>query len=243
LKEQNFSNSNRADASSAAQIGKVLGVDAIIIGSIHQFGRDDKNQSVGGLGSVAGSFGIGGVGRKKSKAVVGLNARVIDVNTAEILAVAKGYGESKRSSASLGGGGGNWGSGVGGGRIDMGSSNFANTILGEAVTVAVDELALELEKSADILPEREVNINGLVADVAGNVLILNVGTNTGLQVGDTLDVRRVVREVKDPASGRVLRTITNKLGVVVITEADDISSVGNFTGDGEAQVGDMVKNP
>lgn len=34
LKEQNFSNSDRANATSAAQLGKVLGVDVIIIGSI-----------------------------------------------------------------------------------------------------------------------------------------------------------------------------------------------------------------
>src|SRR5437870_1767790 len=47
LAEQNFSNSDRADATSAAKIGKVLGVDAIVIGSITQFGRDDKKTSVG----------------------------------------------------------------------------------------------------------------------------------------------------------------------------------------------------
>src|ERR1700760_379313 len=39
LGEQNFSNSDRADATTAAKIGRVLGVDAIIIGSITQFGR------------------------------------------------------------------------------------------------------------------------------------------------------------------------------------------------------------
>src|SRR5215510_7521989 len=38
LAEQNFSNSNRADPASAAKLGKLLGVDAIIIGSITQFG-------------------------------------------------------------------------------------------------------------------------------------------------------------------------------------------------------------
>jgi curli biogenesis system outer membrane secretion channel CsgG len=36
LAEQNFSNSDRADPTSAARLGKVLGVDAIIIGSITQ---------------------------------------------------------------------------------------------------------------------------------------------------------------------------------------------------------------
>ena len=38
MAEQNFSNSDRADATSAAKIGKLLGVEAIIIGSITQFG-------------------------------------------------------------------------------------------------------------------------------------------------------------------------------------------------------------
>src|SRR5487761_1237184 len=40
IAEQNFSNSDRANPSSAAKIGRVLGVDAIVIGSITQFGRD-----------------------------------------------------------------------------------------------------------------------------------------------------------------------------------------------------------
>src|SRR5450759_3340580 len=38
LKEQNFSNSDRADPNSAAKIARILGVDAIIVGSITQFG-------------------------------------------------------------------------------------------------------------------------------------------------------------------------------------------------------------
>ncbi|HJQ66832.1 MAG TPA: CsgG/HfaB family protein, partial [Gemmatimonadales bacterium] len=42
LQEQNFQQSGRADPSSAVQLARLLGVDAIIIGSITQFGRDDK---------------------------------------------------------------------------------------------------------------------------------------------------------------------------------------------------------
>jgi len=37
LGEQNFSNSDRANPASAAKIGKLLGVDAIIVGSVTQF--------------------------------------------------------------------------------------------------------------------------------------------------------------------------------------------------------------
>src|ERR1700680_3111876 len=94
LGEQNFSNSDRADASTAAKIGAVLGVDAIIIGSITQFGRDDQHTNVGGGGYGLGKFGLGGVGTSKSKAVVAVSARVINTSTAEIMAAVTGKGES-----------------------------------------------------------------------------------------------------------------------------------------------------
>src|SRR5215475_10119563 len=68
LAEQNFSNSDRADPNSAAKLARILGVDAIIIGSITQFGRDDKSQNFGGgaASSALGRFGIGGVKTSKS---------------------------------------------------------------------------------------------------------------------------------------------------------------------------------
>jgi len=61
LAEQNFSNSDRANSSTAAQIGKVLGVDAIILGSVTQFGTEKKGTSIGGL---AGKWGGWGGGRR-----------------------------------------------------------------------------------------------------------------------------------------------------------------------------------
>src|SRR5437016_1561110 len=120
IAEQNFSNSDRADPMSAAKIGKVLGVDAIVIGSITQFGRDDKKTSVGGagLGGITGRFGLGGVSKSDSKAVVAVTARMVSTDTAEILASATGRGESNRSGTSLiGAGGSNTALGAGG--LDM----------------------------------------------------------------------------------------------------------------------------
>jgi curli biogenesis system outer membrane secretion channel CsgG len=114
IAEQNFSNSDRANPNSAAKIGKLLGVDAIIVGSITQFGNDTKNTNIGGAGGNWGGFGVGGFGHKKSKAIVAVDARLVDIDTAEILGVASGKGESERDSTSLLGGGGNW-HGFGGG--------------------------------------------------------------------------------------------------------------------------------
>ena len=59
MAEQNFSNSDRANPTSAAKLGKLLGVDAIIVGSITTFGNETKNISLGGAGSALGGFGLG----------------------------------------------------------------------------------------------------------------------------------------------------------------------------------------
>src|SRR5271165_7580576 len=75
LAEQNFSNSDRANRNSAAKLGKILGVDAIIVGSITQFGNETKNTNLGGNGGNWGGYGLGGFGHKKSKAIVAVDAR------------------------------------------------------------------------------------------------------------------------------------------------------------------------
>jgi curli biogenesis system outer membrane secretion channel CsgG len=241
LAEQNFSNSDRADAATAAKIAKVLGVDAIIIGSITQFGRDDQHTNVGGGGYGLGKFGLGGVGTSKAKAVVGISARMVNTSTGEILAAVTGTGESTRSSTSLLGAGGGW-TGGGGGSLDMGSSNFANTILGEAVHKAVDDTGTQLDGAVDKVPTVKLEVNGLVADVSGNTLIINVGKKAGVKVGDKLTISRQVRVVKDPATGKVIKSIEDKVGEITVTEADNDSATGTFSGSGPAKVGDVVKN-
>jgi curli biogenesis system outer membrane secretion channel CsgG len=241
LAEQNFANSDRADATTAAKIGKVLGVDAIIIGSITQFGRDDQHTNVGGGGYGLGRFGLGGVGTSKAKAVVGISARIINTTTGEILVAVNGTGESTRSSTSLLGAGGGW-SGGGGGGLDMGSSNFSNTILGEATKKAVEDTGTQLDASVDKIPTIKLMINGVVADVSGNTLIINVGKRSGVRVGDKFEVSRPVRVVKDPATGKVIKSVTNKIGDATVTDVDDDSATVTMAG-GAAKVGDMVKTP
>jgi curli biogenesis system outer membrane secretion channel CsgG len=145
LAEQNFSNSERADpsAKTLAQIGKVLGVKYLIVGSVTKFGTEESSKSVGGGGFGVGGFGLGRVGTAKGKANVAITARMIDVATGEIMASARGEGTSKRSGLLLGGGGGG-GGGAGLGEISFGSSNFRDTILGEATETAVKDTATKL---------------------------------------------------------------------------------------------------
>ena len=240
LAEQNFSNSERANPTSAAKIGKLLGVDAIIVGSITQFGNDTKSTGLGGVGGGFGKVGLGGFSRKNSKAIVGLDARIVDIDTAEILAVAQGKGESKRTSTSLTGGGGSWG-GFGAGGVNFGSSDFQNTIIGEATKAAVEQLSGEVIAGKDKLQVRKVVVEGLVAAVEGGQIILNVGSKNGVRVGDQLNVERVSREIKDPATGKVIRRMTTAVGVVRVTDVDNDSSVAAVVSGTGFKIGDAVK--
>ena len=240
LAEQNFSNSDRANPNSAAKLGKILGVDAIIVGSVTQFGNETKNTNLGGAGGGWAGYGLGGFGHKKSKAIVAVDARIINIDTAEIMGVASGKGESSRESTSMTGGGGNW-HGFGAGHADFGSSDFQQTIIGEAVNNAVKDLSTGLIADAPKLEARTITVEGLVAAVDGGQIVLNVGGKAGLKVGDQLNVERITKEIKDPSTGQVIRKLSTNVGVIKLTDVDDISAVGTAVSGSGFKVGDAVK--
>jgi curli biogenesis system outer membrane secretion channel CsgG len=139
LAEQDFNASDRVDPSAkVAKMGKVLGVKYMIYGTITKFGTEDDSKKVN-AGAFGGSkFGLGTVGKKSGKAVVAFTMKATDTTTGEILAIAKGEGTSKRTGMLLGGAGGGGGGG-GGGSLNMGASNFRETIIGEATDAAVKD--------------------------------------------------------------------------------------------------------
>jgi len=240
MAEQNFSNSDRANPTSAAKLGKLLGVDAIITGSITQFGGETNNTNIGGVGGGLGKIGLGGFGQKKTKAICAIDARMIDIDTAEILGVAEGKGESQRQSTSLTGGGGGW-SGFGGGHVDFGSSGFQNTIIGEAVKSATEQLSSGLIANNGKLVARVISVEGLVAAVEGGDIVLNVGAKAGVKAGQQMTVERVTKEIKDPSTGKVLRRLSTQVGTLQVTDVDDVSSIAKVVTGTGFKVGDVVK--
>jgi curli biogenesis system outer membrane secretion channel CsgG len=249
IKEQNFSNSDRADAASAAKIGGLLGVDDIIVGDITTFGSDDKHVGVGGGGGTwYGKGGLGALGVNKNKSIVEITARIVNVNTGEILASVTAHGEAQKGGMSIGGAGSSgWGRGGGGG-VDMGSSNFKESQIGKAVTDCVAHLATNLDAKASAVPPPAARpvaalppLDGLVADASTPDIILNVGSNNGINVGDTLFIKRVDRVIKDPVTGQPIRSIESTVGTLTITSVDPGSAVGKFSGSGAPKVGDHVK--
>jgi len=234
LKEQNFSNSNRADAETAAAIGRLLGVDAIVMGSVIQFGVEANEVAVasGTLGRVTRGL-LGGAKRVDTRAKVSITARVVHTSTGEVLTAVSGSGES--SKASVGG------TGYATGAIDMTASSFQQTMLGEAVNQAARAVATSLNEFGPKLSAVRQPYTGLVADVSGTSLIINAGRQKGVEIGDVIEITRAGRPILDPQTKEVLRTIVDKVGTATVTEVDDRSATATLNGTATVQVGDQVR--
>ncbi len=240
LGEQNFEKSGRVNPATAAKIGRLLGVDAIIIGAVTEFGRETKNTGIGAVGSTFHHFGFGGFGQKKTRAIVGLSARIVNVETGEIETVADAKGQSSRKSTSMLGGGGGWG-GFGAGGVNFGTSNFQQTIIGEAVKKATDGLAAQLDADDTRIALPTIHVNGEVAAVVNGQVVIDVGSHAGVRVGDKLTVERVTMTIKDPRTGKVLRQMTTPVGEIEAVNVDAVSAVCNILSGGGFKVGDLAQ--
>ena len=241
LKEQNLSVSDRADPNTAIKIGKLLACDAMVVGTVTKFGFESKSVNVGGAASLAGSYipyvgGLGalsGLGSHKSKVNVAISARIIDTATGEILGVAEGAGVSSRGGTSLG-------------IVDVDSSDFSSSIAGEATYQAVNQLAITINTLSTKIPDNQSianqDVQGKIADVTGKQVIINVGKINGLAVGDNLQVEHIIRTVKDPVSGKVLKEVTGTVAVLKLTQVDKDNSTADIVKQtGSVIVGDNVK--
>ena len=79
-----------------------------------------------------------------------------------------------------------------------------------------------------------------MADVSGHTLVINAGSNDGVNAGEVFEVMRIVREVKDPVTKETLDLVTEKTGEMTITNVRDKISTGSYVGS-TAQVGFVAR--
>lgn len=242
IKEQNLSNSDRADQNTAVKLGKIAGVDGIVIGSVTQYsGEVVTNTNSGGN---IGKFHIPGSQSSVRTVTVGLTARLIDTSTGLILASAVGTGSAKQNQSNMQG------------SSTTGSTMFPAKLTADATSQAITQVVAQIEAAPlptvaaeykpapppPVIAVPKTPYHGVVADVSGTTLVLTVGTGSGVKVGDTVDILRFNHAVKDPTTGKVIRTINDKLGEAKITEADATSSVATYTGTAVVKLKDAVNS-
>ena len=244
LTEQDFGASNRVKQGTNAKIGRVQGADAILMGTITVFGQDTRRNNVntgaitnGRLGGVLGSVNVG---NRSDKAIVEISYRLIDAESSEVIAVGEARGESKRKSNGFGiagfsnGNGGNVGA-------NMNSSNFQETIIGEATVDCINKLAAIANSKGQRVATRASEVEAKIAEIVGSKIYLSAGSNDGVQPCDRFEISRVIKEIKDPSTGEVLDLQTERVGELMVVEVRDKISIAVFNGTSIPKVGYVAK--
>jgi hypothetical protein len=196
IQEQKFSNSSLVTPETAAKVGKLLGVELFVIGSVSEFGT--KQSSVGGNVPLFG----GSLTTKKARAVV--DVRLVSVTTGEILAAETKEGEESSTGVS-----------VRYEAIDFGNStSWDNTDVGKATRQAVDGcIELITENMAKIPWSGKV----LRVNPDGTIL-MKPGSEGNVKTGMEFTIFREGEEIKDPDTGLSLGSEETKIGRVKVTE-------------------------
>jgi curli biogenesis system outer membrane secretion channel CsgG len=233
MKEQDFGASNRVKKGTNAKIGQLSGADVMLYGDIVIFGRDDTTKRKN-LGAVLGRFspvaGAVATMNKEEKAVVGINLRLIDTETGEQIETAEARGESSRKSKDYAGVLGVAGAGAVGGASGMTSSNFQQTIIGEATSNAVTNIVEYLEGKIPQLPAKPREIEGRIATVGAGTAVLTVGTQDGVMRGDRFEILKINGEIKDPTTKEVIDLDAVKIGEFVADGVREKTATGAYGG-------------
>ena len=197
----------------------------MVAGKVTDF---EVNERGAGGGVSVGGFKIGAKG---SEAKVGINVRLFDVDTSEVLI-------SDTATGTAGGGGISVGANIGNTYSDF--DTFQKSPLGKATTTAIDKAVEMILKKME---KRPWTCKVADFDAAAKEVALNAGSETGVQVGDVFDVMRVTRVIKDPDTGAVIGKRTSKVGSIKVSSVEKKLAFCSIVEGTEFQVGDIVSEP
>ena len=192
LEEQDFQvYSGRVDPSTAVKIGKMLGVDLIVTGSVTSI-----------VYQKSGGIKLGPLSLKKSAASATITIRAINVTTGEII-----FSEVKKGTTSK--------SGVSiripvAGGLGLSSESVADifSAIEDVCQQAAVEFAAKMDSRAIVVSS--LSLEGYVVKVestsSGEItqVYINLGENSGITVGDEIKISQEGEVILDPKTQEVL---------------------------------------
>ena len=224
--EQDFGQSGRVDPATAAKLGKILGAQYLLYGTVNEF-----EYSKGGEG---GGVRIAGfrVGAGQARAHIGMDIRVVDAVTGEIVFSTRSTANASRVGFKVGYSGSDFGANLGA---------FEKTPLGEATRHAINDAVAKLSRDfggeGAALPP--VSWSGTLIVAEGGTLVIKAGTRNGLKTGDVLTVYRP-KTVN--AGGEVLTVGEDRIGKIRLTNVGESAASGEAIEGSGFKTGDIVKS-
>jgi curli biogenesis system outer membrane secretion channel CsgG len=259
LQEQRFSSPGVADPDTVIEMGKILGVQFIVTGSVAEFGVSEWD----GTAPQAGKWKWGtGAGATMLLGAATLTARFIDTTTAEVLDTYEGTGSRKFAAAEFAGAdfGNRFDSGLASRILAKAVENLARAIVEDAGRITPPTGAPEPRQSPMHAPEQVEDrpvVEGKIAFVSksrvfvnegpgssitsGGKIYITLGAGSGVKVGDRFEVHRIGNEIRDPDTGALLDVEIIKVGVLFVTEVKDKVSITSIKRGTDFQEGDIVR--
>jgi curli biogenesis system outer membrane secretion channel CsgG len=221
LKEQGLAASGAVDPATAAKVGRILGVKYIIMGGIDKFNIESTRAAVNRLG----------VGGNVVKSFVTINLRVVDTTTAERVISISADGDTTK----------------GGGFLRGTSLSRENEwgIASETIEKAAKAVVAEFVQPANLARVTSAAtptvVEGRIIQVEGVRAYINLGSSSGVKVGDTFNIINVGQALIDPDTGAKLGAIEKQTGSGKVVEVQDKFSIIQFTGAATAK--DTIRKP
>lgn len=198
MREQHLELSGLVDPSTAKEVGKLLGVDYLVVGNLHQFNFVERSVPIGGiLGAITGDHRADGFGTVSFDIDVGVAVTFIDVETGEQI-IARGGGH--RSGGGVGFDIHNP-NGIGWGQLNRGAT-------GEAIDDAIND-AVRNAKTKLFAPS--------ILKRTGDEVFFDMGAADRVRVGELFIV--ITKEILPGG-----HTIEDKVGEVRVTKVYDTVS-------------------
>ena len=214
LREQNLGASGAVTAATAAKVGKLLGVQLMLTGSITAFSIKRT------------TIGLRGIGGSYSNAESKVDARLVNVETGEVMVVATGQGNKRM--------GGGYFKGV------SAEQTFDQGAAQEALRPAVEQVVAKLvEQSGSLQSLTPAAPEGQIVSTRNGSYYINRGAGAGVKVGQKFRVMHVADEIKD-ADGKLLDKVIEETGVLEVTQVLANSAICKLVS-GKAAVNDAVK--
>jgi curli biogenesis system outer membrane secretion channel CsgG len=215
LKEQGLATSGAVDPSSAAKVGKILGVKYIILGGVDKFAINNTKGAVG-------AFGVGG---NLVQANATINLRFIDSTTAERVVSISADGEIKKGGGFFKGTSlsrdAEWG---------IASETIQKTAKAIVAKLTTGEYIARVSGAAT-----PGAVEGKVIKIDGNRAYINLGASSGIKMGDAFNIISVGEALIDPDTGKKLGADEKQSGTGTVTEVQAEFAIITFTGKAAAK--------
>ncbi len=196
LSEQHLGKDGTITAYEAAKLGKLLGVSAVVVGSVTEFNTKTEKK------------GIMGIGTKVKTAKVAVNARIVDTSTAEIIFAAEGRGEEEESNVTVGS------------VYGSDTTGASDTLLSAATKKALTGIVQSLKENSAKLKEQTLEGYVVNVDQTDKSIMIDLGSDSGITTDQPLYVVKVVKEIKSPTTGEIIKKITKVVCELKITSLE-----------------------